>query len=94
LNAVEICSQTRRPQSRDPNFALAPESVRRVAVTRMQKAASMTDVQDCPNSEREEIAARIETFKATQRKFQQERDEFFATTLQAARQSQKVRHMA
>jgi hypothetical protein len=89
---VEIRSQARRP--RDPNSAFAPESVRRMAVIRMKKAASMLDVQGCPNSEREEIAARIETFKATQRRFQQERDEFFATTLQAARQSQKVRHMA
>jgi len=35
--------------------------------------------------EREEIAARIANFKATQEKFQRERDEYYAATLNAAR---------
>jgi len=36
-------------------------------------------------SEREEIAARIAGFKATQEKFERERAEYFAATLQSAR---------
>jgi hypothetical protein len=34
--------------------------------------------------EREEIAARVASFKATQEKFERERDEFFRKTLQDA----------
>jgi hypothetical protein len=36
-------------------------------------------------SEREEIAARVAFFKATQEKFERERAEYFAATLQSAR---------
>jgi hypothetical protein len=35
--------------------------------------------------EREEIASRVASFKATQKKFERERDEYFVTTLQNAR---------
>jgi chromosome segregation ATPase len=35
--------------------------------------------------EREEIATRVATFKATQEKFKQEREEYFTTTLDSAR---------
>ena len=35
--------------------------------------------------EREEIASRVASFKATQEKFEREREEFFVTTLQNAR---------
>ena len=35
--------------------------------------------------EREEIAARIANFKATQEKFKRERQEYFVTTLENAR---------
>jgi hypothetical protein len=34
--------------------------------------------------EREEIASRVASFKATQEKFERERDEYFVTTLQNA----------
>jgi hypothetical protein len=34
---------------------------------------------------REEIAARVASFKATQQKFQREREEYFVTTLENAR---------
>ena len=36
--------------------------------------------------EREEIAKRVASFKATQEKFKREREEYFATTLDSARQ--------
>jgi len=35
--------------------------------------------------EREEIAARVASFKATQEKFEREREEYFVTTLDNAR---------
>ena len=34
---------------------------------------------------REEIAARVARFKATQEKFEREREEYFVTTLESAR---------
>jgi len=43
-------------------------------------------------SEREEIAARIASFKATQEKFRREREEYCVTTLENARHAQNVRH--
>jgi chorismate mutase len=45
----------------------------------------MTEQQDNAAREREEIAARIATFKATQEKFEREREEYFVTTLKNAR---------
>jgi hypothetical protein len=45
----------------------------------------MIEQQDRLAEEREEISARVATFKATQEKFQREREEYFATTLENAR---------
>ena len=39
--------------------------------------------------EREEIATRIATFKATQQKFEREREEYFLTTMQNARNTER-----
>jgi hypothetical protein len=47
----------------------------------------MTEQQDSVALEREEIAARVANFKATQEKFRREREEYFVTTLENARQS-------
>jgi chorismate mutase len=41
--------------------------------------------------EREEIAARVARFKATQEKFRRERDEYFTTTLENARDGEQSR---
>jgi hypothetical protein len=41
----------------------------------------MTEQEDRLAREREEIAARVATFKATQEKFERERQEYYATTL-------------
>jgi hypothetical protein len=41
--------------------------------------------------EREEIATRVATFKATQEKFKQEREEYFTTTLDSARHGEPSR---
>jgi hypothetical protein len=45
----------------------------------------MTEQQERLAKEREEIAARVASFKATQEKFERERDEYFVTTLRNAR---------
>jgi chorismate mutase len=45
----------------------------------------MTERKDRLAREREEIAARVASFKATQEKFEREREEFFVTTLENAR---------
>jgi len=45
----------------------------------------MAEQQHTAASEREEIAARVASFKATQEKFKREREEYFVTTLENAR---------
>jgi len=46
---------------------------------------AMTEQQQRIAREREEIAARIANFRATQEKFAREREEYFVTTLENAR---------
>jgi hypothetical protein len=41
--------------------------------------------------EREEIAARVANFKATQEKFKREREKYFVTTLENARLDERSR---
>ena len=45
----------------------------------------MIEQQDNAAREREEIVSRVASFKATQEKFEREREEYFVTTLQNAR---------
>lgn len=49
----------------------------------------MTEKQDRRAEERAEIAARVASFKATQEKFEREREEFFVTTLEKAKKSER-----
>jgi chorismate mutase len=51
----------------------------------------MTEQHDWLAQEREEIAARVANFKATQEKFKREREEYFAATLENARQTEPAR---
>ena len=51
----------------------------------------MTEQQDNAALERELIAARVASFKATQEKFERDREEYFVTTLEAARHSENAR---
>ena len=53
-------------------------------------AQGMTEHRDNAASEREEIAARVASFKAMQQKFERERERYFVTTLENARQSQNT----
>jgi hypothetical protein len=52
----------------------------------------MSERHDRLAREREEIATRVATFKATQEKFKQEREEYFTTTLDSARHGEPSRH--
>jgi hypothetical protein len=45
----------------------------------------MTEQQDRLALEREEISTRVANFKATQEKFQREREEYYTATMEAAR---------
>jgi hypothetical protein len=45
----------------------------------------MTEQEKRLAKEREEIAARVASFRATQQKFEREREEYYTRTLQAAR---------
>jgi hypothetical protein len=56
------------------------------------KGMGMIEQQDRRVREREEIAARVASFKATQEKFRREREEYFFTTLQSARRGEESRH--
>ena len=49
------------------------------------KGMGMTEQPYDPAREREEIVSRVASFKATQEKFEREREEYFVTTLQNAR---------
>lgn len=52
----------------------------------------MTKQQDRQTKEREEIASRVASFKATQEKFQREREEYFFITLENACHPEHARH--
>ena len=49
----------------------------------------MTEEEQRKEREREEIAARIAAFRATQEKFKREREEYFVSTLQNARKVER-----
>lgn len=48
----------------------------------------MIEQQERLAAERDAIATRVATFKATQQKFQREREEFYASTMEKARATQ------
>lgn len=57
-----------------------------------QQGMGMSERYDRLAREREEIAARVADFKATQEKFKREREEYFTTTLKNGRDGQGSRH--
>jgi hypothetical protein len=52
----------------------------------------MTELQERIVREREEIAARVARFRATQEKFQREREEFVSHTWQKIRKGEAIPH--
>jgi transcriptional regulator with XRE-family HTH domain len=55
---------------------------------RLEKGMGMAEQKDSAAQEREEIAARLAIFKATQEKFEREREEYFIATLENARHAE------
>ena len=51
----------------------------------------MTELQDRLAQEREEIEMRVASFKATQERFEREREQYFFTTLENARHGSERR---
>ena len=49
-----------------------------------QNGWAMTETQERQAREREEIASRVASFRATQEKFEREREEYYVTTLSSA----------
>jgi hypothetical protein len=56
---------------------------------RLKMGMGMAEQKDSAAQEREEIAARLAIFRATQEKFEREREEYFITTLENARHSEE-----
>jgi hypothetical protein len=84
----------REDRTRGPNHNPAtpcpnsrPNRDRQCARDTTHKGMGMTGQQDRIAREREEIAARVANFKATQEKFERAREEYFVTTLDNARHS-------
>jgi len=72
-------------QSRNAVSQFTPQSRSPMATGQESKGMGMTEPQDNLAREREEIASRVAAFRATQEKFQREREEYFVTTLENAR---------
>ncbi|UCF55685.1 MAG: hypothetical protein JSV48_21970 [Bradyrhizobium sp.] len=53
------------------------------------KGISMTEEERSNIRERDEIAARVAAFRATQERFKREREEFFVSTLDNARKVER-----
>jgi hypothetical protein len=78
----------RFPQSRRNRDGECVRDMTRV-IRKSQQGMGMTEQQDRITREREEIAARVARFKATQEKFEREREEFFTTTLEKAKKTSR-----
>jgi hypothetical protein len=81
------------PAARHATVKLAPHSgPPNDRGTNNIKGMGMTEQQDHAALEREEITTRIASFRATQEKFQRERDAYCSATLEAARAVRGNRH--
>jgi hypothetical protein len=78
------------PQSCNASSQFAPQSQTPMDTGQESKGMGMTELQHNAASEREEIAARVASFKATQERFRREREEYFVTTLENARHSENA----
>jgi hypothetical protein len=59
------------------------------AHTRGWRGFDMTEDEQRKEREREEIAARVAAFRATQERFKREREEYFVSTLENARKVER-----
>jgi hypothetical protein len=79
-NAATLAPNSR--PNRGPDSTVGRESKKGIAMTKQSDSAAI---------EREEIAARVAHFKATQEKFERAREEYFVATLENARHSDNAR---
>ena len=85
-----LCTQ--ESQSCNDMSPFTPQSQTPMSVGHdSRKRMGMTEQEDRLAKAREEIAARVANFKATQEKFQREREEYFVTTLENAKHSEHLR---
>jgi hypothetical protein len=68
-------------------FAARGES--EVEKSEVEKGMHMTEEEQRKARERDEIAARVAAFRATQEKFKREREEYFVSTLESARKVER-----
>jgi hypothetical protein len=83
---VERAKQARPTQSCNAMSQFAPQSKAPMDAGPESKGMGMTELQDRLAQEREEIVTRVASFRATQQKFEREREEYFAATLENALQ--------
>jgi hypothetical protein len=88
---VKFFSSVCKTQSCDADSQFTPQSPTEMARGResKRKGRAMTKQEERRAQEREEIVARIAKFRATQAKFERERDEYFRTTMQNARKTER-----
>jgi hypothetical protein len=83
--STDNAEQTGRSQSCDALSQFTPQFGSPMHIGQESKRDGMTEQNDRLARERNEIAARIADFKATQEKFKREREEYYVTTLENAR---------
>jgi hypothetical protein len=92
--AVVLSTANVAPQSCNAASQFAPQSrITNGLGTRIKKGMGMTELQERLAQEREEIAERVASFKATQEKFEREREEYAVTTLENARHGPERRRV-
>ncbi|MGH6777076.1 MAG: hypothetical protein ACRECL_03560 [Bradyrhizobium sp.] len=93
--AAPLSPQSRPNRSRECTHDANHASLRLRSETtnpkrmRMSEQTSQTNHRDRRARERQEIAARIARFRATQERFEREREEFCTTTLEKAKTSDR-----
>ena len=92
LSTADVASPMQESQSCNSVSQFVPQSAMQMRKGHDSKGMGMTEQQDRRAREREEIAARVASFKATQERFKREREEFFSTTLDNARHGDDARH--
>jgi hypothetical protein len=88
LDFADLCVH-HNPATPAPNSRL--NRCRQWLRDKNHKGTGMIEPQDNAALEREEITIRVANFKATQQRFERERDEFFVATLGNARHSESPR---
>jgi hypothetical protein len=79
---MQVWDATQNDAAAALEFSYSLESV-------AQRGFDMTEEEQRKARERDEIAARVAAFRATQEKFKREREEYFVSTLENARKVER-----